>query len=287
MINMKPKPHVSDQKKKIVAEFKALLKEYPVVGAVDVEKLPAKQLMIMRKKLRGSAHIQMTKRRLLNIALDESGIEGLPELKKHLKGMPALLFSKDNPFTLFKILKKNKSPAPLKAGEEAPKDVLVPAGPTGFAPGPIIGELGAIGLKAGIEGGKVAIKEDKIVLKEGEVADQKMAAILQRLEIMPGEIGLNLTAVFENGVVLTKSVLDIDEDEFFKKLQSAASDAFRLTMGISLPVKENIMHLITNAHIDAIKLADGADILTKDNVDKVLAKADAQANALKSKLKEN
>jgi large subunit ribosomal protein L10 len=281
---MKPKAHVSNDKKKIVEEFKALIKEYPVVGAVDVEKLPAKQLMIMRRKLQGSAHIQMSKRRLLAIALEESGIEGLPELKNHLKGMPALLFSKDNPFKLFKILKKNKSPAPLKSGETAPKDVVVPAGPTGFAPGPIIGELGSIGLKAGIEGGKVAIKEEKIVLKEGEKVNAKLAALLQRLEIFPGEIGLNLTAVFENGDVLTKSVLDIDEDAFLAQITGAANDAFRLTIGISLPVKENITHLISLAQTDAVKLSDGADILTNDNVDSVLAKAEARASALKSKL---
>ena len=281
---MKPKPHISDEKKKIVEEFKALLKKYPVVGAVDVEKLPAKQLMVMRRKLAGSAHIQMTKRRLLSIAIDEAKIEGLSDLKPHLKGMPALLFSKDNPFTLFKILKKNKSPAPLKAGETAPKDVVVNAGPTGFAPGPIIGELGAIGLKAGIEGGKVAIKEDKVVLKEGEKADAKMAALLQRLEIMPGEIGLNLTAVFENGVVLTKQVLDIDEDAFINTIKSAASESYRLSIGLSLPVKDNIAQLIMNAELDAVKLADSADILTKENVGKVLAKAQAGAEALKSKL---
>lgn len=281
---MKPKPHVSQEKKKIVEEFKQLIKQYPVVGAVDVEKLPAKQLMVMRKKLQGSAHIKMTKRRLLAIALEESGIEGLDALKPHLKGMPALLFSNDNPFKLFKILKKNKSPAPLKAGEAAPKDVVVPAGPTGFAPGPIIGELGAIGLKAGIEGGKVAIKEEKIVLKEGEVANAKMAAILQRLEIFPGEIGLNLTAVFENGDVLTKSVLDIDEDAFLEQIRGAASDAFRLSLGVAYPVKENIVHLLGNASLDAVKLAEGADILTNENVAKVLAKADARASALKSKL---
>lgn len=281
---MKPKAHVSEDKKKIVAEFKALIKEYPVVGALDVEKLPAKQLMIMRRKLKDSAYIKMSKGRLLAIALEESGIEGLSELKPHLKGMPALLFSKDNPFKLFKILKKNKSPAPLKPGETAPKDVVVPAGPTGFAPGPIIGELGSIGLKAGIEGGKVAIKEEKVVLKEGEKVSPKLAALLQRLEIFPGEIGLNLTAVFENGAVLTKSVLDIDEDAFLEQIKGAASDAFRLTIGISLPVKENITHLLGLAQTDAIKLADGADILTKDNVDSVLAKAEARASALKSKL---
>lgn len=275
---------ISNQKKKIVKEFSELLEKYPVVGALDVQKLPAKQLMEMRTKLRGTAHIQMTKRRLLNVAIDGSKKENISELKQHLKGMPALLFTKDNPFALFKLLKKNKSPAPIKAGEIAPKDIIVKAGATSFAPGPIIGELGSLGIKAGIEGGKVAIKEDKIVAKDGDVISQKLAGILLRLEIFPAEIGLNLVAVYENGSVLDKSVLDIDEDAFMASIRAAASDAHALTIGIGLPTTENITQLLFKAQIDAQSLADGADIVTKDNVGKILSKAESQAGAVNNKL---
>jgi large subunit ribosomal protein L10 len=277
-------PKISNQKKKVVKETSELLKNYPVVGAVDVEKLPAKQLMVMRRKLRGTAHIQMTKRRLMNIVLEESDKENIVELKKHLKGMPALLFTKDNPFTLFKILKKNKSPAPIKAGEIAPKDIVVKAGATSFAPGPIIGELGSVGIKAGIDAGKVAIKEDKVVAKEGEVVSEKLAAILSRLEIMPAEIGLNLVAVYENGSVLDKSVLDIDEEEFMQTIKSAASDAHLLSLGAVIPTKDNMSALLSKAHSDAYTIANEKDILTKDNVSNIFAKAQNQANAINNKL---
>lgn len=278
------KAHVSDNKKKVVKEFSDLMKEYPVFGALDVEKLPAKQLSSMREKLRGTALIKMTKRRLISIALKESGKQDAEKLEEYLQGMPALLFTKDNPFKLFKILKKNKSPAPIKGGEKAPKDIVVPAGPTGFAPGPIIGELGAVGIKAGIEGGKVAVKEDAVVAKEGDVVSPKLAALLQRLEIFPGEIGLNLTAVYEEGNILTKKVLDIDEDAFMASLEAAAADAFKLTLGISLPVKENISHLLQNAQRDSLALANETNILTKETIPNVLSKAEAQASAVESKL---
>ena len=46
---------------------------------------------------------------------------------------------------------------------------MIPAGPTPFAPGPIIGELGMLKIKAGIEAGKVVIKEDAHVAKKGDV----------------------------------------------------------------------------------------------------------------------
>ncbi|MBI2112759.1 50S ribosomal protein L10, partial [Candidatus Woesearchaeota archaeon] len=37
------------------------------------------------------------------------------------------------------MLEKNKSNAPAKPGQVAPKDITVKAGATSFAPGPIIG----------------------------------------------------------------------------------------------------------------------------------------------------
>lgn len=280
----KVKAHVSDAKKKTVKEFTDLIKKYDVVAAVDVENLPAKQLNIMRAKLRGTALLRMTKRRLITIALENSGKEGLTKLNDYLTGMPALLFTNENPFKLFKILKQNKSPAPIKAGQKAPKDIIVPAGPTGFAPGPIIGELGQLGIKAGIDGGKVAVKQDSIVAHAGDVVNEKVAAVLLRLGIMPMEIGLNVQAVFENGSILTKKDLDIDEGAFMNSLKSAASEAFSLSIAIGYTTKNNINQLLSKAHMDAYALADSQSIMTSDNVDKILAKADAQASALLSKI---
>src|SRR3989338_2085586 len=114
--------------------------------------------------------------------------------------MPALLLKKENPFSLYKILKKSKSSASAKAGQIAPRDIIVPAGPTPFTPGPVISEFAALGIKAGVEGGKVAVKQDTTACKEGKPINAPLASMLARLGIEPMEIGLNLVAVFENGV---------------------------------------------------------------------------------------
>lgn len=279
----KKQAHVSETKKKLVKEFTELINKYPIVAIVNVENLPARQLMIMRRNLMGKAEIRMTKGRLLSIALEKSNKPDIAELKKHMDGMPALLVSEESPFKLFKTLKKSSSPAPIKAGQKAPIDIVVPAGGTGFAPGPIIGELGSFGIKAGIEGGKIAIKADKVVAKEGDVVNAKLAAILQRLQIFPMMIGLNVNAMYENGSVLTKAVLDVDEDAFIKMLQEAHSDALRLTIAKAIPIKENIDLLIQKAHMDALGLAVAQDILTEETKSLILAKAEAQATALKEK----
>src|SRR3989338_5173671 len=174
----------------------------------------------------------MTKRRLIKLALEHTKQDkpGIDKIEEKLKGMPALLFTKDNPFTLFKTLKKNKSKAPAKAGQIAPSDIVVPAGATSFLPGPIIGELSAIGLKTGVENGKAAIKQNSAVVKEGQAIKQNVASILTRLGIEPMEIGLDLIATYENGEIFAKDILSVDEQEYINNITKIASWSINLAV---------------------------------------------------------
>src|SRR3989344_2663282 len=196
-----PHAHVAEYKKEIVTELVRMINEYPIIGVVNMENLQAPQLQKMRAQLRGNFFITMTKRRLIKLAFEEtkSKKKGIEQLESHLGGMPALIFTKENPFKLSRTLQKSKSPAPAKAGQTAPRDIVVNKGVTSFAPGPIIGELALAGIKSGVEGGKVAIKEDSVVVKSGEKIKPKVAEILTRLGVQPMEVGLDLVAVYENG----------------------------------------------------------------------------------------
>lgn len=278
--------HVSGKKKEDVAQMVKLIKESPIVGIVDVENLPALQLNRMRAQLRGKVTVLMSKKRLMRIALKqcEKDKEGLDQLEQYLRGMPAFIFTEESPFKLFKTLKKSKSNAPIKGGQTAPNDIVVPAGGTSFAPGPIIGELGSFGISTGIEGGKIAIKADKVVAKEGEEVSQKLAGILTRLGVEPMEIGLNLTALWENGAILRKDVLDIDEDAYINDIKTAASWAFNLAVNAAYPTSETMMPMLQKAHRDAYGLAIAQDVMTEETKELILAKAEAQASALKEKV---
>lgn len=279
--------HVSEYKKKIVKEYKDLIESYPIVGAVNMSGIPAAQLQNMREQLRGKVVIKMSKRRLLKIALKESGKKDVEKLAPYLEGQPALLFTKDNPFELFKILKKNKSTAPAKAGQIAPKDIIVPAGPTSFAPGPIIGELGGVGIKAGIEGGKIAIKADSLVAKKGDVLSANLASLLTRLGIEPMEVGLDLTAVFEDGTIFEKSVLDIDEEEYLNNLTTAHSWAFNLAMDTGIMTVETTEIMVQNASRDAKALAISQFILADGVVEDVISRTHSQMLGLASTLSDD
>lgn len=279
--------HVSEAKKKVVKVFTDLIKEYPIVASVNLEDLPAPQLQNMREQLRDRVVLLMGKRRLMKIAIEqcEDDKPGIESLTQYLRGMPALLFTRENPFSLFKTIQKNKSSAPAKAGNIAPKDVVIPAGPTAFSPGPIIGELGMLGMKTGVENGKVAVKEDKVVVKEGEEINAQVAGILTRLGIEPMEAGLDLVAAYENGEILTRKLLDIDEEQYINDMTQAHRYAFNLAMEISYPTTETTELLVTKAVADARGLGVECCIPEPDIVEAILSKASSIATNLKQELK--
>ncbi len=282
---MKKQAHIAAWKKKQVAELLQLLQQYKVIGVADMTNMPSPQLQKLRSTLK-DVKIIMTKARLINIAFDmiQEKIEGIRELKEHLKGMPALLLTNNSPFKLAKTLNKSKSSAPAKTGQTAPNDILVSAGPTPFAPGPIIGELGALGIKAGIVDGKVAIKEDKVVVKEGETISGPMAAMLTRLSIEPMEIGINLLATLENGTIFTKTVLSVDETIYINNIKQAAVHAFNIAFVISYPTKETIKFLLEKAFRDAEALATSRKILTSHSAKKMVSQAEVEAKFLTKKM---
>ena len=163
--------HVADYKKQEVKELADLIKKYSVIGVVDITNLPAAQMQKIRKVIRGKADFIVSKKRLMKLAIEKAKETkaGVEQLEKFLGGMPAFIFSNEDTFKLARFLEKNKSNAPAKAGQKAPEDIIVNKGPTSFMPGPVIAELSALKIKAGVEGGKIVIKEDCKVAKKGDV----------------------------------------------------------------------------------------------------------------------
>ncbi len=272
------------EKEHVVEEIAKLLVEYPIVGIVNMVNLPTRQLQKMRADLRKTVVLRMTKRRMIKRAIEKAKAkrQGIEKIEEQLKGMPALLFTKGNPFALYKLLEKNKSNAPAKAGQIAPRDIVVKAGATSFAPGPIIAELGALGIKAGIEGGKVSIKADTVVVQEGEVINDKLAGILTRLGIEPMEIGLSLTAVYENGNIFTSKVLAIDENAYKQNISQAAAWALNLAMEAAYPTKETTTLLLQKAFRQAKGICLSEGIMSKDIAADILGRAYCQMLSVKT-----
>ena len=273
---------VSTKKKRIVQKLTADIQKSTVVGIVNMENLPAAQLQVMRSTLKKQkVSIMMARKRLLHRALEGSKKDNIAHLIEKMKGMPAVLLTSSNPFSLYSTIQKNKSESSAKPGQIAPRDLIVKAGPTTFAPGPIISELAAVGIKTKVDQGKLAILQDTVIVKEGGVISQKVAETLKRLDIKPMEIGLDLVAVWENGVVFAAKQLHIDEAEYARDITQAAQWAMNLAIEAAYPSVDTIELLLQTAQRGARSLSIEQGILTDQTADEILAKAEREALSVK------
>ncbi len=271
-------------KKELVGNISNSITSANTVAILNMKDLPSRQLQVIKEKLDTQVNIIMSRKTLMSRALESSGRDKAAELIQHFKGMPAIITSELDAFSLWALLKSNMSPSAAKGGQEAPFNIIVPAGMTNFAPGPILGELGDVGIKAGINAGKIEIKVDSEVAKEGDIISAQLAALLERLDIKPMKIGLNLVAALEDGTIFMRSELDVDSDELIAQIKSLHIDALKLAVGTGLINKETAEIMLRNAEMDAMKLAYSQGILTDKVKDLVLSKADAEASALKDKV---
>ncbi len=289
--------HIPQWKKDEIEDIKKLITTHTSVGVVGVHGIPSNQLQLMRKSLRGIGDLKMCRNSLIERAIAESSAD-VKMINKYVEDQTALLFTNENPFKLYRVLEKGKTAAPIKAGAATPKDIVVEKGPTSFPPGPIVGELTGAGIPAGIEGGKVVIRETKTVAKKGDVVDSKMASILARLEIHPVELGLDLRAVYEKGIIYESKILSVDEITYTNNLTLAVQRAFNLSVNAAYPAKPTINVLLTKAASQSRNLAINAEVIMPEIIDVLLGKANTQMmsvarlaqakdpNSISSKLKE-
>ena len=236
---------VAERKIKEVERILNLLRDFKNVCIVEVYKTPNLIIKKVREKLKKmGAVFTVTKKRLFKIAVEKSGREDVKKLIENMPKQLGLIFSNENALSLFSTIKNIKVNDYAKEGDVASRDIWIRATVTDLPPGPIITELSNVGLKVGVEGGKVAVKEDKLLVKKGEKITKEIASVLQKFDIKPIEICLNITTILNNGFIFKKEVLDLI-DEYPKELETAYKNSFNLTLNINYPTKENINLLIS------------------------------------------
>lgn len=277
----------AEKKKRVIDALINLFTSHQVIAVVNLESLPAAQFQRLRRSMGAELLIVMCKKTVIRYAI--SSVKGkLPHVEKlldSLVGMPALLFTNQNPFKLAYLLQRNKSKAPAKPGQTAPYDIVIPAGPTSFAPGPIISELASVGIKAGVEGGKIAIKVPSTIVREGEKIKPKVAEVMAKFSIQPMEIGLNLVAAYENGIIYDRKVLSVDPLTYVNELAAAAAEAMAVAVELGLPAAETIMQLIGKASRQAKHIAREFGIMVPELAEELVGKAGLEAQAIEGMIK--
>ncbi len=254
------------------------LAKYKTLAVVEISGFPSDNFEQVRKAFRGKADFVYTNKIVIYNALKKIN-PALAEKSKEIK-MPVLLLSDLDPFEMARVAVQNKAYAKLKAGEAAPEDIVLPAGPTPFPPGPMLSQFSSIGVKTKNEGGKISIIADTTVVKRGVQVGDKIAAILSSMEIKPKELMLSIDYAFNDKIIFGKSVLYKMPAEYINEVSTAFSRSLALSIGAGILNKYSIKSMIKKIYIGVRFLSVDRNIVSKSTIKDILAKASAQAGAL-------
>jgi large subunit ribosomal protein L10 len=276
--------HNPQEKAREVEEIRSLIQEHKVIGTASLQKVRAPQLQELRRKLQDSAHFRVVKNTIIKRSIEKC--KNKPELEKlgeNLIGSNIFLFTSLNPFRLALLLQKSKVETTARAGDMAAHDVTVPAGNTGLPPGPIISQLGSVGLPTRIEAGSVWISRDTLVVREGETISARLATVLSKLGIKSVEIGLTLKTAYDDGLFIGEEQLQLDLEEVQRSIQEAHTYAFNMSLNAAYPLSENISLLLQRAQYEGYGLALSAGVASRDTIAHLIRRAHTEMLGLLSR----
>jgi len=237
---------VPESKLKAVTEIENLIKKNRTFMVCSIKSLPGKQYQAIKKKIRDKAKVKVVKKSLVLRAIDNSGIE-IKKLKDYVVEDSALLFSDIDAFELAGILSQNKTPVGAKVGQTAKEDIEVEPGATELVPGPVISELGALGLKIAIEDGKINIKEKKIIVKRGQPVNESAAGLMAKLDIKPFSVGFEPIAAYDNQDKKVYTGIKIDQGKTLEDLKHSYSKAVGFAVNIAYVCSESLKFILGKA----------------------------------------
>jgi large subunit ribosomal protein L10 len=275
---------VAPWKKEVIQKIEGNLKTYKMVAAARLEQVRSSQIHEVRKKLRGKVQLLVAKNTLIRKAAEETKKKNMDKFTEKLLGSRMLLFSDIAPHSLVLLLDKNKVKVPAKGGDIATGEILVPAGNTGLAPGPVISEFGEAKVPTRIESGSIWVARDTVVARKGDVISPKLASVLSKLGIKPMELGLSLVAAYDDGVVFGEEELKIDIEGYQTNFRKAASEAFNLAVKSNYFLPETAPRILGKAYREALTLAINAKYPAEETLPQIIRDAYIQMLGLSAKV---
>jgi len=261
------KKEPNKKKVKTVEMLKELIKSKKTMLIASIKNISGSQFQEIVKKIRGKAVVKVPKKNLIFKSLDESGKGAVEKIKSKINDSVAILFSDLDSFELAGELISSRSPSKAKAGQIAPEDIEIPAGPTELVPGPAISELGSLGIKIQIDKGKITIKEPKVIAKSGEKISQNAADLMSKLDIKPFSIGFIPLCAYDSQENKFYDEINIDKEKTLEELKYAFGKALPFAISISYTSNETIKFLLGKSQSHARALENLKPVEEKKSVE--------------------
>jgi large subunit ribosomal protein L10 len=128
----------------------------------------------------------------------------------------------------------------------------------------------------------VVINQKITLAKEGEIVPAKTADILKTMEIFPRNVGLELRAAYEGGLIFKSKDLSVNVEGKIAELCNASAKALSFAVEIGYTTPVTIGPMLQKAQTKARALVLEAGIPVPSMMEFVLAKAAANAQAIAS-----
>lgn len=267
-------------------QLQELPKKYKVMAVIKMNKVRSTQILPLRKTLKDDVEFFSIKDKVAQKALENLDVPGIKDMIGEFKGQVMLMFTNMSPFKLNVLLAKNKIMMMARGGDIASIDVVVPAKNTGIAPGPMLTEFKEAGIPTKIDQGTIWIAKDSTPVAKGEAINEKLAAILGKLDIKPVEAGITLFTALEDGLKYAEEEMIIDVEKVRDEFAQAHQEAISLSIEAAYVTPDNIEQILAKAAQSARSVSVESGYMTDETKEQILQKADAQARAVAGQAKD-
>ena len=274
------------RKAEMFKQLQEFPKKYKVMAIIKMSKVRSTQILPLRKTLKGDVEFVSIKDKVAQKALEQLDIPGIKDMIGELKGQVMFMFTNMSPFKLNVLLAKNKIMMNARGGDIASIDIVVPAKNTGIAPGPMLTEFKDAGIPTKIDQGTIWIAKDSTPVKKGEAINEKLAALLGKLDIKPVEAGISLYTALEEGLKYSETEMVIDIEKIRNEFAQAHQEAVSLSIEAAYITADNISQILGKASQYARSLSVESGFMTNDTKEQILQKADSQARGVASQAKD-
>ena len=260
-------------------------KKYKVIAIVKINKVRASQILPLRKAFKGEVEFVCVKDKVAQKALEKLNIAGIKGISEELTGQCIFLFTNMSPFKLNVLLSKNKIMMAARGGDIASVDIVVPAKNTGIAPGPMLTEFKEAGIPTKIDQGTIWIQKDTTPVKKGEAINEKLAALLGKLDIKPVEAGISLYTALEEGLKYSAEEMVVDVAKIRNAFTQFHQEAISLSIEAAYVTADNINQILSKAAQSARSVSVESGFMTDETKEQILQKAHSQAKSVSTKAK--
>jgi large subunit ribosomal protein LP0 len=228
-----------------------------------VDNVASKTLNDMRIALRGKATLLFGKNTMIRTALrmnaDKVEHIDLLALLPAMKGNVGLIFVHNGDIAgIQDYIANHRVPAAATAGQTAPIDVHVPAGPCGLDPAQTT-FFQALNIATKIVKGSIEIVNDVHLIKQGEKVQLSEQVLLQKLGVKPFTFGVDLRYVFQKGNLFAASVLALSDDDIVGFFMEAVRNVAAISRESGIPTEASLPHAISNAFKNVAALVADID----------------------------